>query len=210
MRKWLILTLLLLSLPNFLEASPRKGFHTGPFLLFEAGALQFNWDVNQRTLVEEGKEIEPFFGINFGWNILDWMAPELKIRYSTSRNETRREHIGGVQIGFSFTPLLNSFLGDQWQTLPFVKPGLALQFAGLPGDPNAPDKTIFTKGLGPSIGTGLRFLYHEYFYFGFEIGEEFIFHEAQGQLLSNGTSQEIYRGGWKPQFNALLTCGVHY
>lgn len=210
MRKVVILALFFLSLPNFLQARPREGFHTGPFLLLEGGILNLDWDVNQRTKVEEGKKIEPVFALNSGWHVVDWLAPELKIRYTTSRNGTRREHIGGVQLGVSVTPLFEKLLGTEWLLLPFARPALALQFAGLPGDPNAVDKAIFTKGVGPAFGFGLRVLYHEYLYFGLELEEEFLFHEAQAQLLNDGTSAEIYRGGWKLQFSTFATVGVHY
>ena len=210
MRKGLILSLLLLSLPNFLAANPHTGFHTGPFLLFDAGILQFDWDVNQNTKVEEGREYEPTFGVNFGWNIFDWVAPELRVRYMTSRNARRREHVGAVQIGVGITPLFNRLLGENWQVLTFIKPGLSLQFSGLPGDPKALDSMIFTKGIGPFLGFGLRFQYHEYLYFGLEMQQEFHFQEAQAQLLQNGNSLEIYRGGWKSQMNIFTTIGVHY
>lgn len=173
--------------------------------------MTFDWDVNQRTRVHEGDEIEPILGLAFGWNMNDWFAPELSFRYTTSSNGGRREHVIGSNIGFLFTPNFKPLLDFvSLRILPFVRPGLTAQVAVLPGDVNAADRRASSKGIGPSIGGGVRFLFNEYLYFGIEVAGDFIYHEGQSQNLTPGGITTIYLGGWKKQLESLATVGVHF
>lgn len=197
--------------PALVHASPREGFYKGPYLTLLGGAMQLDWDINQRTQFEEARGVEPVAGLGFGWNIWDWFAPELLLRYTTTRNGGRREHIGGANVGACFTwvaPFLNK--SDKWYILPFLKPGAGMQLAQLPGDPDANDNHVLIKGLGPSIGGGVRVLFNKYLYLGIEAHEELLFHESKRQQLTAGGTALIYNGGWKRQFEGLLMVGVHY
>lgn len=173
--------------------------------------MQFDWDINQRSGVEEGRRYEPMIALGFGWNVLDWMAPELFLRYSSNRNLGRREHIAGANIGVAFTwapkPLIDF---KKWRILPFIMPETCFQVVVLPGDPNANDDRISSKGVGGGIRGGIRFLFKEYLYFGFEAEEEFLYHEGQTQMLRQGGTAQIYKGGWKPQFSVFTIVGIHY
>ncbi|OGQ04958.1 MAG: hypothetical protein A3F82_09820 [Deltaproteobacteria bacterium RIFCSPLOWO2_12_FULL_44_12] len=206
----LIITLCILHLTPAL-ASPRKGFYEGPYLTLSGGVMQLDWDTNQRTNVEEGKSYEPLIALGFGWNIYDWFAPELSLRYTTDPNDGRREHIAGGNIGCVFTWLANPLLElGKWHILPFVKPGVAFQIAVLPGDSLSTDERITTKGVGPSIGGGIRFTFKDYLYLGFQVQEELLYHEGQSQTLNPGGPALIYQGGWKDQFEVFTMVGIHY
>lgn len=197
--------------PSTAQAKPRKGFYEGPYLGLTGGVMRFDWDVNQRTLTQEGAKTEPIIGILFGWNVFDWLAPDMTLRYTTSKNEKRREHIGGANVGLAFTLLATPLLNFQkWSILPFVKPGIAVQFAALPGDSLSDTDRVTSSGIGPSIGGGVRFLFNKYFYFGFEYHQQFLNQGKSIQNLTPGGSTLIYNGGWKTQHETFAFVGMHY
>lgn len=116
----------------------------------------------------------------------------------------------GMGAGFTFSipwkPLI-SF--DSLRILPFFRPAFVFQVASLPGDTTATDNRVTSPGWGGSISGGLRFLFHEYLYFGFEIENDWIHHVEVFQNLS-GMDTLIYRGGWKKQLEMQLMVGVHF
>ena len=194
------------------KAKPiRRGFYEGPYLTLSGGVLQFDWDINQRTKVEEGHSFEPLLVLGFGWNINDWIAPEMQLRYSTNFNGGRREHIAAINLGGAFTwiakPLTDFRL---WHILPFIKPSFTVQVSSLPGDPLAADHRVTIVGVGPNIGGGIRFLFKDYLYLGIEVQDELLQQSNKSQTLNPGGSNLIYAGGWKQQFLALGMVGIHF
>lgn len=193
------------------NALPRKGFHEGPFLALAAGITQFDWDVNQRTGVQEGNSYEPAFGLLFGWNVRDGWAPELQLRYATESEAGRREHIAAVNTGIVFTLLLDALTDlGHWQILPFLRPGGVYQLATIPGDPLSSSPRLISQGGGPSIGGGIRVLFKKYLYVGLQAQEEFIWHNSHTQSLPGLGNVLVYKGGMDLQFQAFLTLGVHF
>jgi len=191
-------------------ALPRKGFYEGPYLTLSAGLMQFDWDVNQRTQAQEASRYQTTLHLGFGWNLTDFFAPELNMLFATDQNNGRREYITGANFGFNFTLLANPLLNfEKWKILPFIKPSFATQVAILPGDPQSGIAHVASIGVGGGIGGGVRFLFHEYLYLGFEAQEEFILHRSVTQTIG-GTDTLIYNGGWKKQFEGLMMVGVHF
>lgn len=208
MRCLTLLAFLLFSLASY--ARPPEGFYEGPYLMLAGGIMQFDWDVNQRTNVEEGRQWEPMLHLGFGWNVSDWFAPELNLRFYTDKNSGRREYIAGAHFGPAFTFIINPLLNfTSLRILPFVKPGFTFQAASLPGDPAANDNRVTSLGFGAGLAGGLRFIYNEYFYFGLELQEDIIYHPAKNQLI-NGISTLIYQSGFKYQFEGRAMVGVHF
>ncbi len=202
--------LALLTTPAFAKL-PRKGFMKGPYITLTGGVMQFDWDKNSRTGVEEGAPWEPMMGLGFGWNLNDWLAPELLIRYTTDDNQGRREYIAGANFGFVFSWLAKPLLDfEKWRVLPFIKPGFGLQVAVLPGDPSSADNKVTSIGFGPSVGGGIRFLYNKYLYFGLEAQEEILKQQNVIQTLNTGATLQIYKGGWVSQFETFATIGLHF
>lgn len=150
------------------------------------------------------------FHLGFGWNLRDWFAPELNIRFTTDKNRGRREYIAGANLGFVFTFLAKPFLNfASLRILPFIKPGFVFQALSLPGDITSSDNQLTNIGLGAAIGGGIRFLYNEYLYFGFEANEDFVLHPNNFQQLSGGNTL-IYSDGLKKQLEILGMVGVHF
>lgn len=208
MRFLVLLAFLLLSAPAL--ARPPQGFFEGPYLALAGGLLQIDWDVNRRTGTEEGRKWEPMIHLGFGWNVTDWFAPELDLRFNTDRNAGRREYFVGAHFGPAFTLLLDPLLNfKSLRILPFVKPAFAFQAASLPGDTAANDNRVTDLGMGFALSGGVRFLLSEYFFFGIEAQEDFIYHPDKSQMIS-GTSTLIYPGGLKRQFEGRVMVGVHF
>ena len=197
-------------IPPKAHARPLKGFYEGPYLTLSAGLMQFNWDVNQRTGMQEANNWQTMLHLGFGWNLSDWFAPELQMRFGTDSNWSRREYISGANLGFNFILLADPLLNfKKWRILPFIKPGFVFQPLFLPGDPSVSNTNLRMIGYGGSAGGGVRFLFHEYLYLGVEVEEDFVNHTNKFQVLS-GNDTLIYPGGWKKQFEALTMVGVHF
>ncbi len=132
MKKIIFIILMLASANAF--AKPTTGFHEGPYLLANVGILNYTVDNNIRTNTQVARDWEPSYGINFGWNIKDYIAPELEIRYATNKNNGNREQAVDVNLNvvytFIATPLV---MNDAMAFLPFVQAGPMVQFAGIPG-----------------------------------------------------------------------------
>ncbi|MBI4125035.1 MAG: hypothetical protein HY609_05020 [Deltaproteobacteria bacterium] len=208
--RFTVLLLIVFSITLPTPVSSLEGFYEGPYLTFSGGIMQFDWDVNQNTGVEEGRTWEPILHLGFGWNVTDWLAPELNLHFYTDSNGGRREYIAGAHFGPALTLLIDPFLNfKSLRILPFVKPGFTFQAASLPGDPSANDNRLTNIGYGGGLAGGLRFLYNEYLYFGFEVQEDFIYHAAKNQLIG-GAATLIYNGGFKRQFEGRAMVGVHF
>ncbi len=197
------------------QARPLKGFNSGPYLYLEGGAMQVDYDRDQYSNIKHGRDIEPSFGLIFGWNIRDWIAAELEGKYGTNIKSGRREHLVGANLScryFFITNALTKF--KSLRIMPTIRGGLAFKISSLPGNEFSTDSAVTSFGWGPSIGIGLNFLILKYLSFGFDVHEDFIFFEDVRQNLTvGGTSLPntlIYKGGFKPQFNAIFYMGVHY
>ena len=178
--------------------------------MLAGGAMEFDWDKNETTGIEEGSPWGLMLGLVFGWNVYDWLAPEVLFRFSTDKNDGRREYMAGANLGFVFTWLADPLLDfENWRILPFIKPGVGLQAAVLPGAANSTQNRLTSFGIGPSIGGGVRFLFKKYFYFGLEVQEEFL-HQRSVYQAVNGARTRIYQRGWVGQFETYLTAGVHF
>lgn len=196
-------------MPTILSARARKNFLAGPTIGFYGSAQRVNWDVNQRTGLAEGRSLEPMVGLGFGWNLSDTFAPELLVRYTSNANNGRRQYFVAANMGLAAIFLANPN-SDAFHILPFIKPGVGVWVSSLPGDTLAVDNRLSMKGIGPSIGGGVRFLFKKYLYFGLEAGEEWIYMEDKYQTLRAGGTQLTYRGGFKQMFSGLLMMGVHF
>lgn len=192
-------------------ARPKKGFHDGPYLCLEIGSMQSNFDTDQTSGAKVGRDFEPSFGFLFGWNVLDSISAELQGVYSTDLNRGRREHFANANTYVKFTPIFDSLTDfDSVKILPFVKSGLSIHVAALPGNPNSGDDVVRMIGWGPSIGAGITFLINKYIYIGIDTQEDFILFNDVTQNVSGIPDTLVYKGGIHPIFSAMAILGVHY
>lgn len=192
------------------EARPQKGFHTGPYLVLEAGGMQENFDRDQVTGQDVGSAFQPSFGFVFGWNIWDFFSGEIQGRYSTNLSKSRREHIAAANVYGKWTFIADALTDfPTFRVLPFVKGGLATRVEALPGTPGATHSVATRFGIGPSAGAGIAFLWKKYFYFGIDVQEDLLLFDSIDQTV-NGAMRRVYDGGFCPSFSAAVMIGVHY
>jgi len=206
-----VAVLAMLAISSTIEAKPKRGFHTGPYLLLEGGGLQADYDTDVVTGEQIGRDFEPTFGFLFGWNIWDELSTELQGRYATNLKSDRRQHIACGNIYAKWT-LITDALTDfkSFRILPFLKGGMSMQISVLPGNRNATHDTVTQIGFGPSPGAGIAFLWFKYFYFGIDIQGDLLFFDNINQTVSGVPNTLVYRGGFHPSFSAMGMIGVHY
>ncbi len=193
----------ILILPSSAFAKPPQGFHEGPYILINGGLFNYTADNNIHTGEKVGRDFEPTVGFNFGWNLTDWIAPELEVRYSTNKNNGNREHVVDVNLNAVY-----SFIIDE-HFIPFIQGGPMAQFAAIPGDPGSNDRVIGYWGPGVSLGAGLMVMFLQYGYVGILGQYDFLHLPAKNQSIGGITTQ-ITAGGWDPQFGASIQTGVHF
>ena len=192
------------------EARPQKGFHSGPYLVLELGAMQEDFDRDQVTGQDIGSDFQPSFGFVFGWNIWDFFSGELQGRYSTNLSKSRREHIASANAYGKWTFIADALTDfPSLRILPFVKGGLATRVSALPGTPGSSNSVVTRFGVGPTAGAGIAFLWKKYFYFGIDVQEDFLFFNDIDQTVG-GVMRRVYDGGFHPSFSASAMIGVHY
>jgi len=194
-------------------ARPAKGFHTGPYLVLEGGALHADFDTDQVTGQNQGNDWEPTVGFVFGWNIFDAFSTELQGMYTTDKNGGRRIHIASANIYaklFLITDTLTDF--PTFRILPFAKAGMGFRATILPSTPAAsnPDDKVTRIGLGPSVGGGLAFLWKKYFYFGIDVQGDLYIYDDIDQTVAGVPNTRVYDGGFQPSFTGMAFVGVHY
>ncbi|MBI4212228.1 MAG: hypothetical protein HY540_06275 [Deltaproteobacteria bacterium] len=191
-----------------------KGFHEGPYLLFEGGVLQSDFDTDQVSGAQIGRDFEPSFGLIFGWNITDTIATELKGLYSTNLKSDRREHIVATNINLRYSFLVDALVRNKLKIMPYVKIGPAVRLTAFPGNPQSSDQLIPSYAIGPSAGGGLMFIWGKYLSIGLDAHEDFLLFNDNRQDLDLAspaqTNQLVYKGGLHPQFGAGILFGVHY
>lgn len=209
MKKVICLILLFFAISSTSFAAP-KGFHEGPYFMLNAGLINYTVDNNARTGKKVGRDIEPAFGFNFGWNITDAIAPELLVRYATNKNDGNREHVINTHLNVVYSFLINSLIKhEKFRVMPIVKAGLVAQLAALPGDPLSNDDKVAVWGIGPSFTLGVRAMITRYVYCGINGESNFIRLPAKYQGIS-GIKAKILSGGWDLQLGLVGEFGVHF
>jgi len=211
MKKIILLLAAITAASGAAEARAPKGFHEGPYFLLSGGMFTYTADNNARRNTTTGNDIEPTVGFNFGWNIKDYIAPELQTRYTTNRNSGRREYVASININavYSFvTPQLTSFKNNVY-ILPFLQMGPVFQFAAVPGDPDADTSTLFQWGAGIGVGGGAKVLFGRYVYLGILAQSDFLYLNEKKQDIG-GVPAIILNGGWDGQLAVSGLAGCHF
>ncbi len=196
-------------------ARPLKGFNEGPYLYLEGALTQVSYDKDEQTGTKAGHDFEPAIGLTFGWNIWDYFSAELEGLYSTNSSGGRREHLVSANAYGKYFLILDDLTDfKSLRIMPTFKGGLSFRIASLPGNPNSTDTAVTKFGWGPSFGAGMSFLVAKYLWFGFEVQEDLVFFSDTNQTITVGGTTTpgalIYKGGFYPQFSALVFVGVHY
>jgi len=175
------------------------------------GISQSNHDYNHVEQRNFGNNFEPNFGFIFGWNINDQIATELSGTYTTNLTSNARQHLVSSAISgkYSFViPALTSF--RTIAILPFFKVSLTSKLNVLPFNFTNSSSNVFQYAIGPSIGTGISFLWKKYVYFGVLIQEDILYYSSCQRTVNTVPDTLLYNGGWKGSINSSFFIGVHY
>lgn len=195
---------------NFAFAKPPKGFHEGPYILFGGGVLNFSIDKNVRTNTNVGQDYEPAFSFAFGWNVTDWIAPEMQVRYATNKSNGNREHIANINFNAVFSLIIDALADAKYvQFIPFVQGGPLVQIASVPKDPESSDGAMRIWAPGFGVGTGLKLLFLRYGYVSLVAQCDFVSVDSQYQDIG-GVRTKVLQGDLdtQPGFNGMI--GFHF
>lgn len=204
--------LIITFLPLVVEARAPRGFNQGPYLQIIGGAMNVNFDKNVYRNDSFGHDFEGCYGFNFGWFVYDHLAPEIEMRYSTTKSRGSREHILNLNLNVKYSLITNALTNkdiNKLHVMPYIAGGVAVQLSNIPGDPDSTDSVLSIVAPGLSASGGIDFLYFKYAYFGIQVQGDFIHVPDESQII-NGTMQKIIAGGWDPQVSFLGKAGVHF
>lgn len=184
--------------------------HKGFYIYAMGGFMDSSHDTNVRTGLKFGSSIVPGFGLTAGYNVTDWIAPELQIAYGTSTGQTpsgsSREHLLTIRLNAKYSFLTSKYEGKVWKLLPYVKAG-GVAHALYVNAPNSNDK-VGAYGFGFGVGGGLEVNY-KVLYFGIDISNDFLFMQAENNNIA-GVSTQITKGGFDYQISVMGAIGVHF
>jgi hypothetical protein len=193
------------------EARPFAGFHQGPYLQLVTGVRDASFDTNVADHTKSARDIEPVFGFNFGWNITDPWAVELRALYSSAGVTSIQQHLINAHVNARWS-LITDALTDfvSLRILPFLSAGGVIQANILPGATGATDTRVLQWGGGISGGGGISFLFfHDQVYLNMRGSADLINRGVVEQSVG-GTSTRVYDGGWGVDWAATAGLGVHF
>lgn len=197
---------------SFVHAFDVNNNHTGSYIYAMGGIQRVSQDTNARTGLTFGNGIEAGMGLTYGYNITDWIAPELQFSYVTATGTTpsgsAREHVLTVRLNAKYSFLTGAgFNQDRTVKIyPYVKAG-GLVHGLYVNAPNANDK-IGAWGGGFGVGGGLE-VNIKALYLGLDVSNDFVFLRDQFKTIA-GTRTQILNGGFSYQYAVMGAVGVHF
>ncbi len=186
--------------------------HTGSYLYAMGGFSTVTHDTNARTNLKFGGAIIPSFGLTYGYNITDWIAPEIQFSYATGTGNTpsgrSREHVLNVRINAKYSFLTNQAMNQSgnWRYYPYVKAGGVVH--GLFVNAQNDNDKIGAYGGGVGLGGGLEINYKA-LYLGLDISNDLLFLQGQTKTIG-GVQTTILDGGFAYMFTFAGAIGVHF
>ncbi|HBF11959.1 MAG TPA: hypothetical protein DDW49_00995 [Deltaproteobacteria bacterium] len=187
--------------------------HRGFYFYGMGGFMSAAHDTNVRTDQEFGNDIELAYGTTFGWNIINWLAPELQFSYATttaedSSNNTAREHILTIRLNAKVSFLTGADFNKNhtWKIYPYAKVG-GVAHALFVNASNDDDK-VGAWGGGVGVGGGLEVLY-KVLYLGIDISNDLVFLQEEKNEIA-GVNTKIIDGGLSDQISVMGAVGVHF
>ena len=214
MKRSLLVTLTVISLMGLTlhaEAFSTDN-HKGSYLYAMGGFMKVTDDTNARTGLKFGGSIAPAFGLTYGHNITDWLAPEIQFSYATASGATpggsAREHALTVRINAKYSFLTKKdFNQDGWKFFPYAKAG-GLGHALYVNAPVVDDK-VGAYGGGFDFGGGLE-INKGVLYLGLDINNDLVFLQGITKTIAGVPGVKILDGGFDYQISLMGCVGVHF
>ena len=175
------------------------------------GMMLLDHDTNVDNGIPFGNDIEPGFGLGLGYNITNWIAPELQIAYSTSTGQTSggqgREHALNIRLNAKVSFLTSQAEKDKnVKIYPYVKVGGVAHglFVNAPVD----DDKVGAFGGGVTLGGGVELNYRALF-IALDFANDLLFLQEEREDVA-GVDTLIIRGGFDYQLSLMGAVGVHF
>lgn len=189
--------------------------HTGSYLYIMGGIQDVSNDTNVRVTPNQefGNDIEPSMGLTYGYNITNWIAPELQFSYVTATGSTpggsAREHALTIRLNGKYSFLTNSSFNAnrKIKIYPYAKAG-GLAHAVYVNAPVTDDK-VGAWGYGFDLGGGVEFNWKA-LYLGLDISNDFVFLKEYTRNITGVGETVILNGGFDYQIGAVAAVGVHF
>lgn len=185
--------------------------HTGSYLYGMGGFMMVRDDTNARTNLKFGGAIVPAFGLTYGHNITDWIAPEIQFVYGTATGNTpggrAREHVLTIRINAKYSFLTKTQASKEgWKFLPYAKAGGLIHALYV----NAPvgDDKVGAYGGGFGFGGGLEVNWKA-LYLGLDLSNDLVFLQGVTKTIG-GVPTRVLNGGFDYQFSVMAGVGVHF
>lgn len=186
--------------------------HTGSYIYGMFGFIRSANDTNARTGTVFANSIEMNYGITYGHNVTDWIAPEIQFAYFTKQGNTPsgagREHALQVRLNAKYSFLTNAAFNQEraWKIYPYAKAG-GVAHGLFVNAPNNDDK-VGAYGGGFGIGGGLEVNYKA-LYLGIDISNDFLFLKETRRVI-DGVNEIITAGGFEYMPSVQAAVGVHF
>lgn len=186
--------------------------HTGFYFYGMGGMMTMSHDRNVRTGLDFAHDIEGAYGLTLGYNITNWIAPELQIQYATVTDTTAsgqgREHAASVRLNAKVNFFTDKAKEDKdFKWYPFAKIG-GVAHALYVNAPADGDK-VGAYGGGVALGAGIEANYKA-LYLGLELSNDLLFMGEYRDDVGGAADVLIIEGGFNYQFSLMGAVGVHF
>lgn len=208
---------------------PDKGWHKGFYFGLGGGLMQATNDKHVVTGRTFDGSVLPAFGLTLGYDILDWIGPQLTATFATGRGQVGTATGAAGTFGPGTFPLENAreyaaniglyvratapyFVDAGWQHenfkfIPYAKLGGIGH--GLYVNAHTPANKTGAYGGGLGGGLGIEMFIWKGIDICIDATENVIFQGSYYRTIS-GTRTKVIEGGTKAQFNLLGTIGYHF
>lgn len=188
--------------------------HTGYYVYLMTGIVDSAHDTNVRPTppVKFGNDFQLGYGLTTGYNITNWIAPELQMAFSTVTGNTpggaAREYLATLRINAKVSLLTNAAFNQNHKLkfYPYAKAGGVVNALYV----NAPVSTdkVGAYGWGAGLGGGLEVDYKA-LYFGIDLSNDLLLMQTYKKTIL-GVNTTLINGGFDYQFSGMGALGVHF
>lgn len=188
--------------------------HTGSYIYLMGGIVDAAHDTNVRTTPDTkfGNDYQLGYGLTYGHNITDWLAPEMQFIFSTVTGNTpggsATEYLATVRLNAKVSLLTHAAFNQNHKLkfYPYLKAG-GVANALYVNAPVTSDK-VGAYGWGAGLGAGLEVDY-KVLYFGIDLSNDLLAMQTYKRTIA-GVSTTLIQGGFDYQFSGMGALGVHF
>lgn len=192
-----------------------REWHEGPWIALGAAMINADHDVNILTNEKFGGGNILGYVFDFGWNVTDRIAPDIRIRFghaqATFDGNKEDEWLASINLSgrYYFYPELGNF-SSQSKMLPYIKGGVLFYFLGVSGT-NRNESKVGAFGPGVNFEGGLEFLFGKrpQLMIDLSFGPHVVYYV--GKKVGTGVNQTtVTSSGFDPQLSTAIVMGIRF